>query len=168
MEVPAGVTIECVDNVVVVKGPKGELRHPLLKDISFKNEDGKVSFERANEEAKAMHGTMNALVQNMITGVTKGYEKGLEIVCVGYLFDVQGKKLVISAGYSHPVELMIPEGLTGSVKDNTELTLKGIDKELIGEFAAQVRKVRKPEPYKGKGIRYADEHIRRKEGKKAA
>ena len=135
---------------------------------SFKLEDGKLSFERKNEEAKAMHGTMNALVQNMITGVTKGYEKGLEIVGVGYRFNVQGKKLVISAGYSHQVNLQIPEGITVESVSNTEITVKGIDKVLVGEFAANIRKVRQPEPYKGKGIRYKDEHIRRKEGKKAA
>ena len=168
MEVPAGVTIECVDNVVTVKGPKGTLSQPLLKGISFKMEDGKVSFERANEEAKALHGTMNALVHNMIVGVTKGYEKGLEIVGVGYRFNVQGKKLVIAAGYSHQVNLEIPEGITVESVSNTEITVKGIDKVLVGEFAANIRKVRQPEPYKGKGIRYKDEHIRRKEGKKAA
>ncbi len=168
IDVPAGVTVECNDNVVTVKGPKGELSQPLLKDITFKLEDGKLSFERKNEEAKAMHGTMNALVQNMITGVTKGYEKGLEIVGVGYRFNVQGKKLVISAGYSHPVNMEVPEGITVESVSNTEITVKGIDKVLVGEFAANIRKVRLPEPYKGKGIRYKDEHIRRKEGKKAA
>ena len=168
IEVPAGVTVECNDNVITVKGPKGTLSHPVLKDITFKSEDGKISFERANEEAKAMHGTMNALVQNMITGVTNGYEKGLEIVGVGYRFNVQGKKLVIAAGYSHPVNIDIPEGITVESVSNTEITVKGIDKVLVGEFAANIRKVRQPEPYKGKGIRYKDEHIRRKEGKKAA
>ena len=111
---------------------------------------------------------MNALITNMIIGVTKGYEKGLEIIGVGYRFNVQGKKLVINAGYSHPVEITIPEGLTVEANGNTEITVKGIDKVLVGEFAANIRKVRKPEPYKGKGIRYKDEHIRRKEGKKAA
>ena len=168
IEVPAGVTVECNDNVVTVKGPKGELSQPLLKGISFKMEDGKVSFERANEEVKAMHGTMNALIQNMITGVTKGYEKGLEIVGVGYRFNVQGKKLVIAAGSSHPVNIEVPEGITVESVSNTEITVKGIDKVLVGEFAANIRKVRQPEPYKGKGIRYKDEHVRRKEGKKAA
>ena len=132
------------------------------------HEDNVITLTRENDAAKAMHGTMNALLQNMITGVTKGYEKGLEIVGVGYRFNVQGNKLVISAGYSHPVELIIPEGLTVEASSNTEITIKGIDKVLVGEFAANVRKVRKPEPYKGKGIRYKDEHIRRKEGKKAA
>ena len=168
ISIPAGVTVECNDNIITVKGPKGELSHPLLKDIIFKTEDGNVIFERANEEAKAMHGTMNALVQNMITGVTKGYEKGLEIVGVGYRFNVQGKKLVISAGYSHPVNMEVPEGITVESVSNTEITVKGIDKVFVGEFAANIRKVRQPEPYKGKGIHYKDEHIRRKEGKKAA
>ena len=111
---------------------------------------------------------MNSLVHNMIIGVTKGYEKGLEIVGVGYRFNVQGKKLVIAAGYSHPVTIEIPEGITVESVSNTEITVKGIDKVLVGEFAANIRKVRQPEPYKGKGIRYKDEHVRRKEGKKAA
>ena len=115
-----------------------------------------------------MHGTMNALIHNMITGVTKGYEKGLEIIGVGYRFNVQGKKLVINAGYSHPVNMEVPEGITVESVSNTEITVKGIDKVLVGEFAANIRKVRMPEPYKGKGIRYKDEHVRRKEGKKAA
>ena len=111
---------------------------------------------------------MNALLHNMILGVTKGYEKGLEIIGVGYRFNVAGNKLTINAGYSHPVVMDVPEGLTVEAPSNTEIVVKGIDKVLIGEFAANVRKVRKPEPYKGKGIRYKDEHIQRKEGKKAA
>lgn len=168
IEVPTGVTVELVDNTVKVTGPKGSLSQVMLKGITMKQEGNEITLDRVNEAAKAMHGTMNALLQNMITGVTKGYEKGLEIVGVGYRFNVQGKKLVINAGYSHPVELAIPEGLTVEAPSNTEITIKGIDKVLVGEFAANVRKVRKPEPYKGKGIRYKDEHIRRKEGKKAA
>ena len=166
--IPAGVTVEENDGIVTVKGPKGELKQPMLKDITMKVEGTELKLERANENAKAMHGTMNALINNMIIGVTKGYEKGLEIVGVGYRFNVQGKKLVISAGYSHPVNMEVPEGLTVESVSNTEITVKGIDKVLLGEFAANIRKVRKPEPYKGKGIRYKDEHIRRKEGKKAA
>ena len=140
----------------------------MLKDITMNIEGNKLTFARANENAKAMHGTMNALVENMIIGVTNGYEKGLEIVGVGYRFNVQGKKLVINAGYSHPVEMEVPEGLTVESVSNTEIKVKGINKMLVGEFAANIRKVRQPEPYKGKGIRYKDEHIRRKEGKKAA
>ena len=166
--IPEGVTVEENDGVITVKGPKGTLEKSLLRGVKYNVKDNEITLTIENEKDAAMHGTMNALLQNMIIGVTKGYSRGLEIVGVGYRFNVQGQKLIVSAGYSHPVEMQIPEGLTGSVKDNTELTLKGIDKELIGEFAAQVRKVRKPEPYKGKGIRYADEHIRRKEGKKAA
>ena len=166
--VPEGVTIEENEGIVTVKGPKGELTQPMLKDISMKVEGNEITLERNNEQAKAMHGTMNSLINNMIIGVTKGYEKGLEIIGVGYRFNVQGKKLVINVGYSHPVEMMVPEGLTVEANGNTEITVKGIDKVLVGEFAANIRKVRKPEPYKGKGIRYKDEHVRRKEGKKAA
>ena len=166
--VPEGVTVENVNNVVTVKGPKGTLTQPMLKDITMKQEENKIILERLNENAKAMHGTMNELINNMINGVIKGYEKGLEIIGVGYRFNVQGNKLVISAGYSHPVEMKVPEGLTVEANGNTEITIKGIDKVLVGEFAANVRKVRQPEPYKGKGIRYKDEHVRRKEGKKAA
>ena len=166
--VPEGVTVELTDNVVIVKGPKGTLQQTMLKDITMKQEEGKITLERKNENAKAMHGTMNALINNMIIGVTKGYEKGLEIIGVGYRFNVQGQKLVISAGYSHQVEMQIPQGLTVESSSNTEITVKGIDKVLVGEFAANIRKVRPPEPYKGKGIRYKDEHVRRKEGKKAA
>ena len=166
--VPADVTVTEENGIVTVKGPKGELKQAMLKDITMKQEGTELTLERKNENAKAMHGTMNALINNMIIGVTKGYEKGLEIIGVGYRFNVQGKKLVINAGYSHQVEMEIPEGLTVEANGNTEITVKGIDKVLVGEFAANIRKVRKPEPYKGKGIRYKDEHVRRKEGKKAA
>ena len=168
LTIPAGVTVEENDGVVTVKGPKGELKQKMLKDITMKIEGDQLTLERKNEQAKAMHGTMNSLVNNMIIGVTKGYEKGLEIIGVGYRFNVQGKKIVINAGYSHPVNMEVPEGLTVEANGTTEITIKGIDKVLVGEFAANVRKVRKPEPYKGKGIRYKDEHVRRKEGKKAA
>lgn len=166
--VPEGVTVTEENNTVTVTGPKGTLSQVMLKDITMKKEDNKITLERKNENAKAMHGTMNSLINNMIIGVTKGYEKGLEIIGVGYRFNVQGKKLVINAGYSHPVEMEIPEGITVEANGNTEITVKGIDKVLVGEFAANIRKVRQPEPYKGKGIRYKDEHVRRKEGKKAA
>ena len=166
--IPSGVTVEEKENIVTVKGPKGELTQPMLKGISMNIEGSEIKLERASEEYKANHGTMNALITNMIIGVTEGYQKGLEIIGVGYRFNVQGKKLVISAGYSHQVNMDIPEGITVESVSNTEITVKGIDKVLVGEFAANIRKVRKPEPYKGKGIRYKDEHIRRKEGKKAA
>ena len=166
--IPEGVTVTEENGEVIVKGPKGELRQVMLKDITMKQENNEITLERKNESAKAMHGTMNSLISNMIIGVSKGYEKALEIIGVGYRFNVQGKKIVINAGYSHPVEMEDPEGLTVEANGNTEITVKGIDKVLVGEFAANIRKVRKPEPYKGKGIRYKDEHIRRKEGKKAA
>ena len=166
--VPAGVTVEENNNIVTVKGPKGELSQVMLKDITMKQEENTIILERKNENAKAMHGTMNALIANMIKGVSEGYAKTLEIIGVGYRFNVQGQKLVVSAGYSHPVNMEIPAGLTVEANGNTEITIKGIDKVLVGEFAAKVREVRQPEPYKGKGIRYKDEHIVRKEGKKAA
>ena len=168
LTIPAGVTVEENDGIVTVKGPKGELKQKMLKDITMKIEGDQLTLERKNESAKAMHGTMNSIVNNMIIGVTKGYEKGLEIIGVGYRFNVQGKKIVINAGYSHPVNMEVPEGITVESVSNTEITVKGIDKVLVGEFAANIRKVRMPEPYKGKGIRYKDEHVRRKEGKKAA
>ena len=168
--IPEGVTITEENNVVTVKGPKGELTTNLANNISIKVEGNTLEVLRSNDNnnTKTMHGTINALINNMMTGVTKGFEKGLEIIGVGYRFNVQGTKLVINAGYSHPVEMEIPEGITVEVPSNTEVTVKGIDKVLVGEFAANIRKVRQPEPYKGKGIRYKDEHVRRKEGKKAA
>ena len=166
--IPEGVTVELVDNVVTVKGPKGQLSQVMLKDITMRQEENTIILERKNENAKAMHGTMNALIANMIKGVKEGYAKTLEIIGVGYRFNVQGQKLVVSAGYSHPVNMEIPAGLTVEANGNTEITIKGINKVLVGEFAAKVREVRQPEPYKGKGIRYKDEHIVRKEGKKAA
>ena len=168
IEVPEGVTVTCTDNVVTVTGPKGSLSQKMLDGINMEQHENTITLNRSNEESKARHGTMNALLQNMIVGVTAGYEKGLEIVGVGYRFNVSGNKLVVNAGYSHPVEVIIPAGITVEAQSNTEITIKGIDKVLVGEFAAEVRKIRRPEPYKGKGIRYKDEHIRRKEGKKAA
>ncbi len=168
IKIPEGVTVENNDNVITVKGPKGTLSREISKDVKVDIKDNEIKLAVDDPTLGAIHGTMNALINNMVVGVTKGYEKGLEIVGVGYRFNVRGNKLVINAGYSHPVELDIPEGITVEAKENTEITLKSIDKEKIGEFAAKVRKVRKPEPYKGKGIKYTDEHIRRKEGKKAA
>ena len=168
--IPEGVTITEENNVVTVKGPKGELTTKLAENITIKVEGNTLEVLRSNDNTntKTMHGTINALINNMMTGVTKGFEKGLEIIGVGYRFQLKGNVLVINAGYSHPVEMEIPEGTTVEVPSNTEVTVKGIDKVLVGEFAANIRKVRQPEPYKGKGIRYKDEHVRRKEGKKAA
>ena len=168
--IPEGVTITEENNVVTVKGPKGELTTKLAESITIKVEGNTLEVLRSNDNTntKTMHGTINALINNMMTGVTKGFEKGLEIIGVGYRFQLKGNVLVVNAGYSHPVEMEIPNGITVEVPSNTEVTVKGIDKVLVGEFAANIRKVRQPEPYKGKGIRYKDEHVRRKEGKKAA
>lgn len=168
--VPAGVTVTNENNKVTVKGPKGELSLDLVKNVTIELNENELTVLRANDEktTKAMHGTTNANIKNMITGVTEGFKKDLEIIGVGYRFTVKGNTLVINAGYSHPVEMEIPTGLTVEGTSNTEISVKGIDKVLVGEFAANIRKVRKPEPYKGKGIRYKDEHIQRKEGKKAA
>ena len=166
--IPAGVTVEVENEIVKVKGPKGELTTTLVNGISCKVEGNTLEVSRENDNFKPMHGTINANIHNMIVGVTEGFKKELEIVGVGYRFALKGNAIVISAGYSHPVELQIPNGIKVECPSNTELTITGFDRELVGEFAANVRKVRQPEPYKGKGIRYKDEHIIRKEGKKAA
>lgn len=168
LEIPAGVEVKEENGIVTVKGPKGELTTKLAQGISVKVEGNTLEVLRENDLYKPMHGTINANINNMIIGVTKGFKKELEIVGVGYRFALKGNAIVISAGYSHPVEMQIPTGIKVESPSNTELTITGSDKELVGEFAANVRKVRQPEPYKGKGIRYKDEHIIRKEGKKAA
>ena len=168
LEIPAGVEVKEENGIVTVKGPKGELTTKLAQGISVKIEGNTLEVIRENDLYKPMHGTVNANIHNMLIGVTKGFKKELEIVGVGYRFALKGNAIVISAGYSHPVEMQIPEGIKVELPSNTELTITGFDKELVGEFAANVRKVRQPEPYKGKGIRYKDEHIIRKEGKKAA
>ena len=168
LSIPENVTVTNDGNIVTVKGPKGELSTEINKNITVNVEGNELTLTRKSDEFKNFHGTANANISNMIIGVTKGFEKKLETVGVGYRFDVSGKKLTITAGYSHPVIMMLPEGLTAECPSNTELVIKGIDKQLVGEFAANVRKVRKPEPYKGKGIRYQNEHIIRKVCKKAA
>ena len=168
LTIPDGVTVSVDGNVVTVKGPKGELSTEINKNITAEVKGNEVIVSRKSDAYKNFHGTANANINNMIVGVTKGYEKKLEIVGVGYRFTAKGDTLVVNAGYSHPVEVSVPTGITIEVPSNTELFIRGIDKCLVGEFAAEVRKIRQPEPYKGKGIRYTDEHIRRKEGKKAA
>ena len=170
IKVPTGVTVENNDNVVTVKGPKGELSFEVIETLKVNVGEGAVTVERLKEDkhTRAMHGTTNAMITNMIVGVNTGYEKGLEIIGVGYRFTLKGNTLVVNAGYSHPVEVEIPSGLTVESVSNTEIKVSGINKQLVGEFAANIRKIRKPEPYKGKGIRYKGEHIRRKEGKKAS
>ena len=168
IDLPAGVELTQKDGVVTVKGPKGELSTEVNANINVCVEENEVKITRNSDEYKNFHGTANANIKNMIEGVTHGFEKSLESVGVGYRFQVKGKTLVITAGYSHPVEMEIPEGITVDSPSNTEITVKGINKEQVGEFSANIRKVRPPEPYKGKGIKYKDEHIIRKEGKKAS
>ena len=168
LTIPAGVTISVDGNIVTVKGPKGELSTEINKNITVEIKDTELTLTRKNDNFKNFHGTANANINNMIIGVTEGFQKKLESVGVGYRFQLKGKDLVVTAGYSHPVNVTVPDGITIEVPSNTELLIKGIDKQLVGEFAADVRKIRKPEPYKGKGIRYSDEVIRRKEGKKAS
>ena len=165
--VPAGVTVEIAENnKVTVKGPKGTLERVLPSEMDIKLENGEVVVTRPNDlkKMKSLHGLTRTLIANMVTGVTEGYAKTLEINGVGYRAHKQGKKLVLSLGYSHPVEMEDPEGLESVVEDN-KITVKGIDKEKVGQYAAEIRGKRAPEPYKGKGIKYADEVIRRKVGK---
>ena len=168
IKVPAGVTVTTDGNIVTVKGPKGELSTEINKNITVEVKDNECVLKRTDDLYKNFHGTANANILNMIVGVTTGFEKKLEAVGVGYRFQLKGNKLVITAGFSHPVEIDIPKGITLESPSNTELTIKGIDKCQVGEFAANIRKIRKPEPYKGKGIRYAGETIIRKVGKKAS
>ena len=170
LDIPQGVTVTVVDNTVTVKGPKGELNYTFDKNISVIVEENVVKTTRPNDEKqiKSLHGTTNAHIANMMTGVSEGFVKDLEITGVGYRCAVQGKTIDLNVGYSHPVKMEVPEGLSVTSNSNTELSISGIDIQKVNEFADNVRKVRPPEPYKGKGIRYKDEHIRRKEGKKAS
>ena len=168
--IPEGVTVAVENNIVKVSGPKGELSLNFSELIRVTVEENTVVTEqiKASKTANMMQGTTNSLINGMLIGVSKGYEKGLEAVGVGYRFQVAGNKITINAGYSHPVVMEVPTGITATLVNNTDITLSGIDKQLLSEFAAIIRKVREPEPYKGKGIRYKDEHVRRKEGKKAS
>ena len=168
--IPAGVTVTIDNNTITVKGPKGELSFDKNPIITVEEVEGKVLTKRPDDTkiAKQLHGTTNSLINNMIKGVTDGYSKSLEAVGVGYRFQVSGNKITINAGYSNPVVMEVPTGLKAESVSNTEITISGIDKQKVSEFAAHVRDVRRPEPYKGKGIRYKGEYVRRKEGKKAA
>lgn len=166
----AGVTVDVqAKNFVNVKGPKGELSFQFNSELEIATEGSECVVKRPNDTKtmKMMHGTTRALLHNMVVGVSDGFKKVLEINGVGYRAALQGNKVVVSAGYSHPVELEIPKGLKVELPKNTQIIISGIDKQLVGQFAAEIREVRKPEPYKGKGIKYSDEHIRRKEGKTA-
>lgn len=165
---PAGVTVTVTpDNVVTVKGSKGQLTKAMSKDIKIAIEDNSVVVTRPSDakEHRALHGLTRALLNNMVKGVSEGYQKSLDLIGVGYRAQVQGKKLVMNLGYSHPVEIEAVEGITFETPSPNKVVVKGIDKELVGEVAANIRSWRKPEPYKGKGIKYENEVIRRKEGK---
>jgi large subunit ribosomal protein L6 len=166
--IPAGVTVEIKDgNVVSVKGPKGTLTKQFASEITIKEENGHIVVTRPNDnkKEKSLHGLTRALINNMVDGVTKGYEKKLEINGVGYRAAKQGKTLTLTLGYSHPVTMQDPEGLETVLDGTNTILVRGIDKEAVGQYAAEIRAKRGPEPYKGKGIKYAEETIRRKVGK---
>ena len=166
--IPAGVNVDVAENnTVTVKGPKGELKRTLPAEMEIKMEDGQLTVSRPNDlkKMKSLHGLTRTLIHNMIVGVTEGYEKQLEVNGVGYRAQKSGKTLTLNLGYSHPVEMTDPEGIETTVDGQNIIIVKGIDKEKVGQFAAEIRDKRRPEPYKGKGIKYADETIRRKVGK---
>ena len=165
--IPAGVTVTVTpDNVVTVKGPKGELTKAMSKEISIAIEENQVVVTRPSDvkEHRALHGLTRALINNMVVGVTNGFAKTLQLIGVGYRATAKGKGLTLNLGFSHPVEIEAVEGITFELPDSTTVVVRGIDKELVGAVAADIRTWRKPEPYKGKGIKYSDEVIRRKEG----
>ena len=169
VEAPSGVTVDLTNEAIKVKGPKGELGLALTDDVVVSFDDNKVSVEPRDENnarSRAMWGTVRARVNNMVEGVSKGFEKDLELVGVGYRAAVKGKDLELNLGFSHPVVYKAPEGITFKCAKPTEVKIEGADKQVVGQVAAEIRKYRPPEPYKGKGIRYAGEQVRRKEGKK--
>ena len=169
--IPAGVEVTVdADNVVTVKGPKGQLQEQISSLIKVEVKDNEVVFTRESDdrEYRAQHGLARSLVFNMVAGVTEGYQKKLQLLGVGYRAEKKGNKLVMGLGYSHPVELEDPEGIETEVPDANTVIVKGINKELVGNYAANIRAWRRPEPYKGKGIRYEGEYVRRKEGKAGA
>jgi large subunit ribosomal protein L6 len=168
--IPSGVSVEAVDGGVRVKGPKGTLTQPMPARVSVKVDGGKISVMRSDEDktTRALHGLARALIQNMVRGVVEPFVKELEIQGVGYRADVAGKTLKLLLGFSHPVDLAIPEGLKIAVDKNVTIRIEGIDRRQVGQFAADLRRIRPPEPYKGKGIRYLGERVRRKVGKAGA
>jgi large subunit ribosomal protein L6 len=167
--VPDGVTVTINPGEVSVKGPKGELSQEINPDMKVSQDDGVLTVERPTDrgEHRALHGLTRSLIANMVVGVTDGYEKRLEIQGVGYRARLQGKSLELALGYSHPVSVTAPDGIEFEVPQPTQVVVRGIDKQLVGEIAARVRKTRPPEPYKGKGVRYEGEHVARKVGKRA-
>ncbi len=166
--IPSGVTVDLKGAVIAIKGSKGELKQDIHASVDVNVEDSQITFagRKGFDGAKAMSGTMRSLVNNMVVGVSAGFEKKLQLVGVGYRAKAQGKKLDLTLGFSHPVVYDLPEGITVETPSNTEIVVKGVDKQLVGQVAANIRAYRPPEPYKGKGVKYADEHIRRKEAKK--
>ena len=166
--IPSGVELKQEGNKITVKGPKGQLEREFSPEITVKVENGEINVTRPNDlpNIRALHGTTRAVLNNMIVGVSQGFEKKLELVGVGYRVQAAGKGLTLSLGFSHPVEIEPVEGITFKVEGNTKISVEGINKELVGQIAANIRAKRPPEPYKGKGVKYADEQIRRKEGKK--
>ncbi|WP_188456393.1 50S ribosomal protein L6 [Virgibacillus oceani] len=169
IQIPDGVEVKLNNNTVTVKGPKGELTRDFHHDMKIVIEENVITIERPSDhkDHRALHGTTRSLISNMVEGVHKGFEKSLEIIGVGYRAQKQGNKVVINAGYSHPVEIDPIDGIEIDVPKNTQLIVKGINKETVGAVAANIRAIRPPEPYKGKGIRYEGEYVRRKEGKTA-
>lgn len=167
IEIPSGVTVTLEGNKATVKGPKGELSDTFNSDMAINIEDNVITITRPSDakEHRAIHGTTRALLANMVEGVSKGFEKSLELIGVGYRAQKQGKKLVLNVGYSHPVEFEPEDGVEVEVPSNTKIIVRGINKERVGALASNIRAVRPPEPYKGKGIRYEGEYVRRKEGK---
>jgi large subunit ribosomal protein L6 len=166
--VPSGVEVKIEGSHVKIKGPKGEMEYTFSPKIEITLNEGEVTIKRPSDarDMRSLHGTTRALIQNMVTGVTDGFQKELELVGIGYRANMQGNNLVLNVGYSHPVEIEPPQGITFEVGDrNQQIFVSGIDKQAVGQIAADIRKVRPPEPYKGKGIRYKDEYIRRKAGK---
>jgi len=165
--IPAGVEVNLDDNFATVKGPKGELKQQFDKDMTFNIEGSEITVVRPSDSKRhrTVHGTTRAILANMVEGVSAGFKKELELIGVGYRAQMQGKKLVLSVGYSHPVEFEEIDGIKLGVEGNTKVSIEGINKEVVGQYAAKVRAVRPPEPYKGKGIRYVGEYVRRKEGK---
>jgi len=167
IKIPQGVEVNIDNNKVVVKGPHGTLEREFSTDVYFEleNEELKVRLQNNNQERKQIHGTVRALLANMIEGVHTRFKIELEIVGTGYRAQLQGNELTVNAGYANPVVVTIPENIEVTVPKNTQIIIEGLDKQVVGEFAANIRKIRRPEPYKGKGIKYKDEVIRRKEGK---
>ncbi|WP_257253594.1 MULTISPECIES: 50S ribosomal protein L6 [unclassified Endozoicomonas] len=168
VEIPAGVEIKLNGQHISIKGGKGQLELSIHSNVEVKQEENVLTFEARDgaKHSRALAGTTRALVNNMVTGVTAGFEKKLQLVGVGYRAQAKGKSLNLNLGFSHPVDYSLPEGVTAETPSQTEILIKGIDKQLVGQVAAEIREFRRPEPYKGKGVRYADEHVRRKEAKK--